>query len=63
MTKKIILNFLRENRILLREQLDVQKIGLLGSYACDEATISSDIAVEIESKNSFRSFFFYFLRR
>jgi uncharacterized protein len=59
MTKEIILTFLRENRSLLRQQFGVQKIGLFGSYARDEATGASDIdiAVELESTNSFRSFF------
>ena len=59
MTKNIILNFLKYNRTLLKEEFGVTKIGLFGSYARDEATSSSDIdiAVEIDSKNSFRSFF------
>ena len=59
MTKKIILNFLKTNKAILQKQFGVSKIGLFGSYARDEATHFSDIdiAVEIESKNSFRSFF------
>ncbi|MEA1892434.1 MAG: nucleotidyltransferase family protein [Campylobacterota bacterium] len=59
MTKEIILSFLNHNRTFIKEKFGVTKIGLFGSYARGEANISSDIdiAVEIESKNSFRSFF------
>jgi len=65
MTKISILKFLQHHRNELRENFGVIKIGLFGSYARDEATSQSDIdiAVEIESSNSFRSFFdlLYFL--
>ena len=59
MTKIYILNFLQAHRQELFENFGVVKIGLFGSYARDEAISTSDIdiAVEIESKNSFRSFF------
>ena len=59
MTKKYILNFLKSNKELLKRNYQVTKIGLFGSYARDEAKESSDIdiAVEIEGKNNFRSFF------
>jgi len=65
MTKQFILNFLKTHHSELRERFGVVKIGLFGSYARDEATAQSDIdlAVEIESKNHFKSFFslLYFL--
>ena len=65
MTKRLILDFFKNNQNELKEKFGVVKIGLFGSYARDEATLQSDIdiAVEIESKNSFRSFFslLYFL--
>ena len=59
MTKEYILDFLRINKKLLKEKYQVTKIGLFGSYARNEAREDSDIdiAVEIESRNSFRSFF------
>ena len=59
MTKIDILNFLKLHRTELSENFGVTKIGLFGSYARGEAKLNSDIdiAVEIESKNSFRSFF------
>ena len=58
-TKEYILNFLKQNRLTLEDKFGVTKIGLFGSYARNEATLNSDIdiAVEIESRNSFRSFF------
>jgi hypothetical protein len=65
MTQQFILDFLKNHQSELKEQFGVVKIGLFGSYARNEATPQSDIdiAVEIESKNSFRSFFslLYFL--
>ena len=65
MTKGYILDFLKLNRTMLEEKFGVTKIGLFGSYARDEANEQSDIdiAVEIKSSNSFRSFFalLYFL--
>lgn len=59
MTKELILDFLKSNRTQLQENFGVVKIGLFGSYARDEATPTSDIdiAVEIKSENSFKSFF------
>jgi len=59
MTKTYILNFLQKHRQELFENFGVIKIGLFGSYARDEAVATSDIdiAVEIESQNSFKSFF------
>jgi len=64
-TKENILEFLKENKELLKKQYSVTKIGLFGSYARDEATEESDIdiAVELNTTNSFRAFFalLYFL--
>ena len=65
MTTTEILNFLKQHREKLRQDFGVTKVGLFGSYARNEANESSDIdiAVEIESNNSFRSYFnlLYFL--
>ncbi len=65
MTKQDILHYLKIHKNELNEKFGVIKIGLFGSYARDEAKKESDIdiAVEIESTNSFRSFFglLYFL--
>jgi len=59
MTKAYILNFLKDHRQELSDKFGVTKIGLFGSYARDEAKETSDIdiAVEMDSKNSFRTFF------
>ena len=58
-TKIMILDFLKAHREEIRENFGVIKIGLFGSYVRNEQTDDSDIdiAVEIESKNKFRSFF------
>ena len=59
MTRSIILNFLSEHKEEFYAKYGVTKMGLFGSYARDEQNDNSDIdiAVEIESKNKFRSFF------
>ena len=59
MTKNFILNFLKEYKQHFTKTYGVTKIGLFGSYARDEQKEDSDIdiTVEIDSKNSFRSFF------
>ncbi len=59
MTKSFILNFLKTSKTHFNKTYGVTKIGLFGSYARDEQTEDSDIdiAIEIDSKNSFRSFF------
>ena len=43
MTRKDILDFLRDHRRLLKERYDVKQIGLFGSYAKGEETEMSDI--------------------
>ena len=54
MTKEYILEFLRDNKKLLKENYNVTKIGLFGSYAKDNATEKSDIDIAIlTSKKDF----------
>ena len=43
MTRKDILDFLRDHRKFLKERYDVKRIGLFGSYAKGEETEMSDI--------------------
>lgn len=59
MNKQEIIEFLISHKRELYEKYGVTRIGLFGSYARDEAKEGSDIdiAVEIESKNKYRSFF------
>lgn len=57
--KQQIIEFLISHKQELYERYGVTQIGLFGSYARDEAKEGSDIdiAVEIQSKNKYRSFF------
>ena len=59
MNRQEIIKFLVSHKQELYERYGVTRIGLFGSYARDEAGEDSDIdiAVEIESKNKYRSFF------
>lgn len=43
LTKSDIISFLKANKDLLHEQYHVNKIGIFGSFARDEATEKSDI--------------------
>lgn len=58
-----ILEFLRAHKDELRKQFGVTRLGLVGSYARDEAREESDIdlVVSLQSENSFRSFFGLFI--
>ena len=49
MTKTIILDFLSEHKIQIQEKFGIQKIGLFGSYAKNEARENSDIDIAILS--------------
>ena len=53
MTKQIILDYLKEHKDEFREKYGVQKIGLFGSYARDEATTDSDIDIFADMSSSF----------
>jgi uncharacterized protein len=59
MDKTHIINFLKMHKSELHERFGVESIGLFGSYSRNQQKDESDIdlAVEIKSKNSFRSFF------
>ncbi len=57
MTKKYILDFLKENKQLLYTQYKVTKIGLFGSYARDTAHHNSDIDILVDMPSSFDNFF------
>jgi len=56
MTKEYILDVLRKNRSLLEDRYGVEKIGLFGSYATNQATDESDIDIFVKLKeNRFRN--------
>jgi len=52
MTKNEILNYLKEHSAEFRSKYAVEKIGLFGSYAREEATQSSDIDIFVHMKPS-----------
>ncbi len=47
-TQNEIINFLQNNRKLLLEKYHVTKIGLFGSFACNEQKENSDVDLLIE---------------
>ena len=51
MQKADILNTLTLHKNTLKEKFEIDKIGLFGSYARDEATSNSDIDIYVEFKN------------
>ena len=51
-TQQNILNFLSENKLFLREQFHVVKIGIFGSFARNEQNPDSDIDILIEMENN-----------
>ena len=65
MTKNDILEKLTQEKEYIQNTFEVDKIGLFGSYARDEATENSDIDIYVEFKNkSFKNIsglFFIFL--
>lgn len=50
MTKEYILEVLKKNKPLLEEKYGVEKIGLFGSYATNNATDESDIDIFVKLK-------------
>ena len=52
MTKHDVLNYLKEHYQEFKSQYNVEKIGLFGSYARDEATLDSDIDIFVKMKPS-----------
>ena len=52
LTQQNILNFLSENKLFLREQFHVVKIGIYGSFARNEQNPDSDIDILIEMENN-----------
>ncbi len=56
MQREDILTFLKQNKMQLQQQYHIQKIGLFGSFARNEATEESDIdLVIVSSEKSFRN--------
>ncbi len=59
MDRDEILAFLREHKEEVGQRFGVTRLGLVGSYARGDATADSDIdiVVQLQSENTFRSFF------
>ena len=55
--KQFILKFLKENKQQLKENYDVKKIGLFGSFSREEENIDSDIDILVDMPSSFDKFF------
>jgi len=50
MTKETILNYLTTHKQTFQKEYAVEKIGLFGSYARDEANVDSDIDIFVQMK-------------
>jgi predicted nucleotidyltransferase len=57
LTQQNILNFLSENKLFLREQFHLEKIGIFGSFARNEQNPDSDIDILIEMENNVSNVF------
>jgi len=55
--KQFILKFLKDNKQQLKENYDVKKIGLFGSFSREEENIDSDIDILVDMPSSFNNFF------
>ncbi|SFV68062.1 hypothetical protein MNB_SV-3-1252 [hydrothermal vent metagenome] len=53
MTKETILNYLISHKKEFQKKYNIDKIGLFGSYARDEATSESDIDIFVQMKADF----------
>jgi len=52
-TRDNIISFLKENKQIIQEKYDVEKIALFGSFARDEASKDSDIDIIVDMKMKF----------
>lgn len=55
--KNYILTFLKEHKEQLQSKYQIEKIGLFGSFARDEATKDSDIDILVDMPSSFDNYF------
>lgn len=49
-TKESILQYLTSNKTILFEKFNLTKLGLIGSFAKNEATAASDVDILVEFK-------------
>ena len=57
MDKQEILNFLSNNKSLLKQKYNVTRIGLFGSYASGKQTDDSDIDIIVSMPSSFDNYY------
>lgn len=57
MTKEYILDFLKAHKEEMKKKYQVQRIGLFGSFARNEAKENSDIDILVDMPSSFDNFF------
>ncbi len=57
MTKTIILNFLHQNKELIKAKYQVRQIGLFGSYAKGFANDNSDIDILVDMPSGFDNYY------
>jgi len=55
--KHEIINFLKENKSLLKQKYNVTRIGLFGSYATGEQTVLSDIDIIVSMPSNFDNYY------
>ncbi len=55
MDRNDVLRYLKNNHDKFKKLYEIEKIGLFGSYARDEATDDSDIDIFVEAKPSFNN--------
>ena len=53
MNKQTIINYLKNHKQILNEKYGINKLGLYGSYARDEATSSSDVDIFYDTNDKF----------
>ena len=52
--KSVILDYLKNKKVIFKEKYGITALGLYGSYARDEATSKSDIDVFYKRDNSYK---------
>ena len=56
-TKDEILDFLKQNRKLLKDRFHITKIGLFGSFARDEQNEESDVDIIIDIESDIKNIY------
>lgn len=57
MNKQEIIDFLKDNKLLLKQKYNVTSIGLFGSYVSGKQTDESDIDIVVSMPSSFDNYY------